>query len=175
MAVDASTTTRATFDEVVLPHLAAAHRVARWLTGNEHEAEDVVQDASLRALRYFGSFAGGNGRAWFLRIVRNTCHSRRAGLAPAGVDSFDEEQHSSQQSWRDPEAELLRVDGAKRIGRAIAALPARFRDVVVLREVEGLSYQELAEALSIPAGTVMSALFRARRALRETLGPSVSH
>jgi RNA polymerase sigma-70 factor (ECF subfamily) len=169
MLSDATLTTGASFHDVVLPHLDAAHRLARWLTRNEHDAEDAVQDASLRALRYFGTFTGGNGRAWFLRIVRNTCHVRRGRHEPAVIDEFEEDRHTVRQTSPDPETLLLRADGAERIHRAIADLPAHLREILVFREFEGLSYQELAEVLDIPAGTVMSALWRARRALREML------
>jgi len=112
-----------TFDDVVLPHLDAAHRLARWLMRNEHDAEDVVQDASLRALRYFRTFAGGDGRAWFLRIVRNTCASwyRTGGHAPTAP--FDEEQHSDPALAADPETLLLRADAAALIDRALLLNP----------------------------------------------------
>jgi RNA polymerase sigma-70 factor (ECF subfamily) len=172
MTTDALSDPGHTFDDVVLPHLGAAHRLARWLMRNDHDAEDVVQDASLRALRYFGTFTGGNGRAWFLRIVRNTCYAKR-GRQPVEIDLFDEEHHTVRQARPDPETELLRTDGIARIERAIAALPARAGEILVLRELEDLSYQELAEVLDIPAGTVMSALFRARRALRAALEPGI--
>jgi RNA polymerase sigma-70 factor (ECF subfamily) len=162
------------FDDVVLPHLGAALRLARWLTRNDHDAEDAVQDASVRALRYFRTFTGGNGRAWFLRIVRNACHSRRASPAAAGMDPFDEEHHSTTQPDADPETLLLRLDGTARIARAIGTLPSRAREILVLRELEGLSYQELADVLNIPAGTVMSALWRARRALRSALDAGIT-
>jgi len=158
-----------TFDDIVLPHLPAAYRLARWLMKNEHDAEDAVQDAALRALRYFGTFTGGNSRAWFLRIVRNTCYGRHGRQALQPADLFDEELHTGSQALPDPELQLLRTAGTARIERAIAALPSRSRDIFVLRELEGLSYQELAEVLNIPAGTVMSALWRARRALRAAL------
>jgi RNA polymerase sigma-70 factor (ECF subfamily) len=158
-----------TFDNIVLPHLPAASRLARWLMKNDHDAEDAVQDAALRAFRYFGTFAGGNGRAWFLRIVRNTCYGRHSRQTPEAVDPFDEEFHSGGQALPDPEAQLLRTAGTAQIERAIAALPSRSRDIFVLRELEGLSYQELGEVLNIPAGTVMSALWRARRAVRAAL------
>ena len=160
---------RSTFEEVVLPHLDAAHRLARWLTGNDHDAEDVVQEASLRALRYFGTFSGGNGRAWFLRIVRNLCYSRRGhGVQPA-TDVFDEEQHSDPELTIDPEALLLHEDHVVLVEDAMRELPERFRELLVLREIEGLSYQELAGVLRIPIGTVMSGLSRARQALRRSL------
>jgi len=157
------------FDDVVLPHLDAAYRLARWLMRNEHDAEDVVQEASLRAFRYFKTFTGGNGRAWFLRIVRNTCYGwRRLGL-PAAIDPFDEEQHSSARPSSDPETLLLQADDVTLIARAMRNLPDRFREVLVLRELEGLSYRELADVMGIPLGTVMSSLSRARHAFRHAL------
>ena len=160
---------RESFEEVVLPHLDAAYRLARWMMRNEHDAEDVVQEASLRAFRYFRTFAGGNGRAWFLRIVRNTCHGghRRIGTLS---DPFDEERHSTRQTDSDPEALLLRTDTADLVERAIGSLPDRFRELLTLREMEGLSYRELADVMEIPIGTVMSGLSRAREALRGALG-----
>jgi RNA polymerase sigma-70 factor (ECF subfamily) len=157
------------FDEVVLPHLDAAYRLARWLTRNEHDAEDVVQDASLRAFRYFRTFTGGNGRAWFLRIVRNTCSGWRTHGSHALTDLFDEEQHSSAQPASDPETLLLQTDDVTLIDRALSNLPDRFRELLVLRELEGLSYRELADVMGIPMGTVMSSLSRARQALRAAL------
>jgi len=158
-----------TFDDIVLPHLHAAHRLARWLTGNEHDAEDVVQEASLRAFRYFGTFAGGNGRAWFLRIVRNTSSSWRTRSLQAPTDPFDEEEHSSEQPASDPETLLLQVDDVTLIERAMSHLPDRFRELLVLREVNGLTYRELADAMGIPIGSVMSGLSRARHAFRGAL------
>jgi len=159
---------RETFDDVVLPHLDAGYRLARWLMRNEHDAEDVVQEASLRALRYFRTFAGGNGRAWFLRIVRNACHGSRRPFQ-AVTDPFDEEHHSDVQSHSDPETLLLRTTDASQVERAINSLPDRFRELLILRELEGLSYRELADVMDIPIGTVMSGLSRARDALRGVL------
>jgi RNA polymerase sigma-70 factor (ECF subfamily) len=153
-----------TFDEVVLPHLDAAYRLARWLVRNEHDAEDVVQEASLRAFRYFRTFAGGNGRAWFLRIVRNICFDRRDRFQPA-TDSFDEEQHSGAQPAADPEMLLLQTDDVRLIEQALRNLPDRFRELLVLRELEDLTYREMADVMGIPIGTVMSGLSRARQAL----------
>lgn len=158
-----------TFDQVVLPHLDAAYRLARWLVGNQHDAEDAVQDASLRALRYFQTFSGGNGRAWFLRIVRHTCYGWRNHLTAVPTELFDEEQHSGAGAGKDPEALLLQADDAELIDEALRSLPRRFRELLVLRELEGLSYQELADVLDIPIGTVMSGLSRARRAMRAAL------
>ena len=157
-----------TFDEVVLPQLAAAHRLARWLMRNEDDAEDAVQEASLRALRYFNTFSGGNSRAWFLRIVRNTCCGQGAGFR-APTDPFDEEQHSGAQPSSDPETLLLQTDDAASIARAMRRLPDRFHRLLVLRELEGRSYRELADVMEIPIGTVMSRLSRAREALRGAL------
>ena len=157
------------FDEVVLPHIDAGYRLAHWLMRNEHDAEDVVQDATLRAFRYFRTFTGGDGRAWFLRIVRNTCSGWRGHRYDALNDPFDEEQHGSVRRAFDPEALLLQTDDATLLARAMQTLPARFHRLLVLRELEGLSYQELADVMEIPIGTVMSRLSRAREALRGAL------
>jgi len=157
------------FDQVVLPHLDAAYRLARWLMRSEHDAEDVVQEASLRAIRYFRTFSGGDGRAWFLRIVRNTCWGWRAHGFRAPTDSFDEEQHSSGRPASDPETLLLQTDDVTLIARAMDSLPDRSRELLVLRELQGLSYRELADVMGLPIGTVMSGLSRARQALRSAL------
>jgi RNA polymerase sigma-70 factor (ECF subfamily) len=157
------------FDDVVLPHLDAAYRLARWLTRNKHDAEDAVQEASLRALRYFRTFSGGNGRAWFLTIVRNICSGRRGWRVDAVTDPFDEEQHHPAQPPSDPETLLLRTNDATAIARALRNLPERYHHLLVLRGVEGLSYRELADQMHIPLGTVMSRLSRARNALRAAL------
>jgi RNA polymerase sigma-70 factor (ECF subfamily) len=157
------------FDEIVLPHLDAAYRLARWLMRNEHDAEDVVQEASLRAFRYFGTFTGGNGRAWFLRIVRNTCSGWRGRSIQELTDPFDEEQHSGVRPASDPEMLLLQTSDVTLIERALSNVPDRFRELLVLRELEGLSYRELADVMGIPIGTVMSGLSRARQALRKAL------
>lgn len=157
------------FDEVVLPHLDAAYRLARWLTKNEHDAEDVVQEASLRALRYFRTFTGGNGRAWFLRIVRHTCFGRHDHRVHANSDPFDEERHSSTRRPSDPETLLLQTDDVRLIEHALSNVSDRYRELLVLRELEDLSYREVADVLGIPIGTVMSGLSRARQALRGAL------
>ena len=155
------------FEDVVLPHLDAAYRLAKWLTRNEHDAEDVVQEASLRAFRYFRTFSGGNGRAWFLRIVRNTCYGWRGHTFQERTDPFDEEQHRSDRPATDPETLLLQTDDVALIERVMSKLPARFRELLVLRELEGLSYRELADVMGVPVGTVMSGLSRARQAFRD--------
>lgn len=158
------------FDEVVLPHLDAAYRLAAWLVRNEHDAEDVVQDAALNAFRYFRTFTGGNARAWFLQIVRNACWARLRKGSEARSDPFDEEQHSGARPIsHDPEALLLHTDDVALIERAMQNLPDRFRELLVLRELEELSYRELAEVLDVPIGTIMSGLSRARQAFRIAL------
>jgi RNA polymerase sigma-70 factor (ECF subfamily) len=167
--------TGASFDEVILPHLAAAHRLARWLLRNEHDAEDVVQEALLRALRYFRTFTGGNGRAWFLRIVRNTCSGWRSRSFEAPTDPFDEEQHAGGGRASDPEALLLHADDVTLIERAMRSLPDRSRAVLVLREFDGMSYREVAQMMGIPIGTVMSSLWRARRAFRGAVDDELKH
>ena len=156
------------FDTVVVPHLDAGYRLARWIVRNEHDAEDIVQEASLRALRYFGTFTGGNGRAWFLRIVRNTCSSRLTHGLREAADLFDERQHHDDRPASSPEALLLRNDDARRVEQALQRLPPRARKLIRLRELEGLSYREIADAMEIPIGTVMSGLARARRTLQST-------
>jgi RNA polymerase sigma-70 factor (ECF subfamily) len=159
----------ARFHTIVVPHLEAGRRLARWLVRNDHDAEDAVQEASLRALRYFGTFTGGDGRAWFLRIVRNTCagwHVRRGG---AIADPFDEESHSHLRPDTTPETLLLQADDASRLARAMSHLSDRARELLRLRELEGLTYRELAAAMDIPMGTVMSGLARARNSLRTAL------
>jgi RNA polymerase sigma-70 factor, ECF subfamily len=158
------------FDTVVLPHLAAAHRLARWLVRNKEDAEDAVQEASLRAFRYFRTFSGGDGRAWFLRIVRHTCYGWGDRDYQRVTDPFDEEQHSYGQARLDPEALVLQTDAGRSIARALSRLPAHLHQVLVLRELDGLSYREVAQVVGIPIGTVMSRLSRGRESLRDALG-----
>jgi RNA polymerase sigma-70 factor (ECF subfamily) len=167
-AADASTAT--SFDSVVVPHLGDAYRLARWLTGNDADAEDAVQEASLRAFRYFRTFAGGNGRAWFLSIVRNTCRNSRQRTGRAPTEPFEEARHGGAGDGRDPESLLLQADHAVVIARALKTLPGRYRELLVRRELKGLSYRELSAEMGIPMGTVMSGLSRARRAFRGALG-----
>jgi RNA polymerase sigma-70 factor (ECF subfamily) len=157
------------FEEVVLPHLDAAYRLASWLTRNAHDAEDAVQEALLRACRYFGTFTGGNGRAWLLKIVRHTCFALRSRRSKGPVEPFEEERHSDTQGARDPETLVLQSEDLRLIERAMRSLPVRSRELLVLREVEGLSYRELAAVLGIPVGTVMSSLSRARHAFRRAM------
>ena len=157
------------FDDVVLPHLDAACRLARWLMRNEQDADDAVQEASLRAWRYFPTFKGGSGRAWFLRIVRNVCNDSRTQRGRAPADPFDEERHSGAGAAADPEALLLQRATAAAIDEAIDHLPERLRKLLVLRELDGLSYREMADVTGVPIGSVMSGLSRARQACRGRL------
>lgn len=157
------------FADVVLPHLDAAYNLARWLAWNEDDAEDVVQEACVRALRYFRTFSGGNSRAWFLRIVRNTCYSWYHHSQRPPVEVFDEDVHSGSQLTMNPETLTLQAADAALIEHAMRDLPDRVRELLVLRELEGLSYQELADVMGVPIGTVMSGLSRARLAFRRSL------
>jgi RNA polymerase sigma-70 factor (ECF subfamily) len=157
------------FEEIVLPHQRAALRLARWMMRNDYDAEDVVQEALLRAVRYFRTFAGGNGRAWFLRIVRNTGLGWRGRRDQPLAEPFDENRHGSPRSESDPEARLRHAEDVAVIERAMSRLPERYRELLVLRELQGLSYQEVAAVMGIPMGTVMSGLSRARRAFRRAL------
>jgi RNA polymerase sigma factor (sigma-70 family) len=162
------------FEQVVLPHLNAAHNLARWLVGDATLAEDVVQDAALRALSYFGSYRGGDGRAWLLRIVRNAAYGALAARRRSGAASLDDAgltadgESTARQiadPADDPEAALVRREGFARLDQALAALPAELRECLVLRELEELSYKEVAHVTGVPIGTVMSRLWRARQAL----------
>jgi RNA polymerase sigma-70 factor (ECF subfamily) len=151
------------FNEVILPHLDAAHNLARWLVRGSGDADDVVQEACLRAFRYFGTFRGGNARAWLLSIVRTTAFRwLRKHRAQQLATEFNEQIHSEGCEAFDPEAELLRRADAQLLEQAMHHLPHRLREILVLRELEGLSYREIAEVVGIPTGTVMSSLFRAR-------------
>jgi RNA polymerase sigma factor (sigma-70 family) len=161
------------FEEVVLPHLDAAFNYARWLTKNDADAEDVVQDAYLRALRFFSSLRGEDARAWLLTIVRNTWYGRfprRAGSTVMTV-AGEEEDHRADASL-DPEAQMIQQQTVGQVRRALETLPTDFREVLVLRELEGLSYKEIAAIVGIPLGTVMSRLARARERLAGVLATS---
>jgi RNA polymerase sigma-70 factor (ECF subfamily) len=158
------------FELVVLPHLDAAYNLARWLIRSPADAEDVVQEACLRALRFFDGFRGGDSRAWLLKIVRNTCYSWVRKNRPTELsDEFDETVHSTEVLGEDAEAKLVSRANSEQVRKALEALPAGFREVLVLREIEELSYKEISDITGVPMGTVMSSLSRARRRLREEL------
>jgi RNA polymerase sigma factor (sigma-70 family) len=162
------------FAQIALPHLDAAFNLARWLTRDHHFAEDVVQEAYLRAFKFIGTFRGGDGKAWLLTIVRNTFLSLRKQNHPEHPhEPFDEDVHdvpveAGTQSG-DPQALLIRNADGRLVGEAMEALPAQFREVLVLREIEELSYKEIAMVTNMPIGTVMSRLARARALLRGQL------
>ena len=155
------------FEQIVLPHLDAAYNLARWLTRNDQDAEDVVQEACLRAFRFFAGFYGGDSRAWLLTIVRNTCYSwLRHNRAHELTTPFDEAIHDVECEGLNPEALLLHQADQQQLRQALEALPVESREVIVLRELEGLSYKEIGAIADIPLGTVMSRLARGRKRLQ---------
>ena len=167
----------ARFRSAVLPHLGDAYALARWITGNRADAEDVVQDACLRAFRAIGSFSDGDGRAWVLTIVRNTAYTWLAKNRPAAEVAMDDleavetaQAVSGDAEAMTPEATLIAEADAARLTAAIAALPTPFREALVLRDVQGLGYREIAEVTGVPIGTVMSRLARGRGRLIATIG-----
>ena len=161
---------RRRFEEVALPHLDAAYSLARWLTRNDQDAEDVVQEAFVRALRFIDGFHGSEGRAWLLAIVRNTCFSWMEKNRPAHMQPFDDDiLEIPAQLAAGPESSAERAANATALHRAIAALPLALREALVLRELEELSYREIARIAEVPIGTVMSRLSRARALLARFL------
>ena len=153
-----------------IAHLDAAYNLARWLMHDETEAEDMVQEAYVRVASHFGSFRGGDGRAWLLTIVRNSCYDRlrQKGVSDRNTD-FDEEVHSAGRQTPNPETALLLAERSELVNRSLAGLPPEYREVLILRELEQLSYREIADIAGIPLGTVMSRISRARQLLQRTL------
>jgi len=161
----------ARFELSVVPHMGAAYNLARWLTRNDHDAEDVVQEACLRAFRFFDGFHGGDGRTWLLAIVRNTCYTWLQQNRKPSV-ALEEDMPELDSSRSNPEALLLRGIDGQSLRAALEDLPAEFREAIVLRELEGLSYKEIGAVTGVPMGTVMSRLARARARLEKALsGP----
>ncbi len=161
------------FEECILPHLNAAYNLARWLTRNEDDAQDVVQEAYLRAFRFFDGYKGGDGKAWLMAVVRNTFitwrrHEKRTSIG----EPFDESAHSLKRQAANQEEKL--VDSSRRtiLRDCIEMLPLDFREVIVMRELEEMSYRQISEVASLPVGTVMSRLSRARKRLEECAGAS---
>ncbi len=155
---------------LLVAQLDAAYNLARWLMRNETEAEDVVQDAYLRAISHFAGFRGGDGRAWLLTIVRNSCYDRlKQKAASCQNTDFDEAVHSAGRQNPNPETALLLAERTELLKTSLAELPAQYREVLVLRELEQLSYREIANIAGIPLGTVMSRLSRARQQLEQVL------
>ncbi len=158
--------TRTRFETLVLPLMNDAYNLARWLMKNQEDAEDTVQESYLRAFRFFASFQGTNFRAWFLQIVRNTCYSALGARKLRGKEvSLEEEADEIEDDSPLPPVSLARKATVETVREAIAALPVEFREAVVLRELEGLSYKEISEVTEVPIGTVMSRLARARHQL----------
>ena len=163
-------TTRTRFEDTVVPHLNAAYNLARWLTHNDQDAADVVQEAYLRAWKFFGSFHGGESRPWLLTIVRRTCYTwLQHNRPPEEVTAFDDERHSVASEVANPETLLLQRVQAQELRHALEALPMEFREVIILRELEDCSYKEIAAIIDVPLGTVMSRLARARQRLQHWL------
>ncbi len=162
------------FEALMLPHLDAAHNLAKWLLRDEHDAQDVVQEAFLRAFRSFSGFHGSDGRAWLLRIVRNTSYTLlKKNRATDLTTPFDEEIHASGHESVSPATILEQSEDVELIRGAMEELPAEFREILALRHQEGLSYKEIADIAQIPPGTVMSRLARARARLKECLAARI--
>jgi RNA polymerase sigma-70 factor (ECF subfamily) len=160
----------ARFEQAILPHLDAAYNLARWLTRNEQDAQDMVQEAYLRAFKFFDSFHGVDGRAWLFTIVRNTCYTwLHQNRADEKRTAFDEEIHTIDSETFNPATLALRSADHQILTRALDELPVEFREVVVLRDLEGFSYKEIADIANVPTGTVMSRLARARERLKKIL------
>ena len=156
------------FEQVVLPHLDAAYNLARWLAGNDHDAADIAQEACVRALRYLGGYRGGDARSWLLTIVRNTAFTWLKKNRSAALVSIDDEQFAEIEDSTGSAGAFLSAD-KDALRAALEALPLEFREALVLRELEGLSYKEIADVAGVPVGTVMSRLARGRRQLQASL------
>jgi len=158
------------FEQAVMPHLDAAYNLARWLMRNEQDAQDVAQEAYLRAFRFFPGFRGGDARAWLMKIVRNTCYTWLHTNRPLQeAMEFDENLLPPETCALNPEEAVLQNDSNTLVRKAMEKLPPNFREVLILRELEGMSYREIADITGMPAGTVMSSLSRARVRLRQIL------
>jgi RNA polymerase sigma-70 factor (ECF subfamily) len=165
------------FERLAMPHLDAAYNLARWMTHNDHDAQDVVQDALVRAMRYFQGFRGEGARAWLLQIVRHTCYSWLKENRPVEKVMLDDDDDDALQaiaapSDDEPPSIAMRKADREQINAAIASLPVAYREVLVLRELEELSYADIARIAEIPVGTVMSRLARARGLMRAALTPT---
>jgi RNA polymerase sigma-70 factor (ECF subfamily) len=180
---DEDNNARAQFEAMAMPHLDAAYNLARWLTRNEHDADDLVQNAYLRAFRFAGGFRGGDARAWLLTIVRNTYYTSLRDGQPQNADiSFDEELHggagahdeNDAHADMDPARIAARRDTSRTVNQALEQLPQAFREVLVLKEIDDLSYKQIAQVAEIPIGTVMSRLARARKMLLACLRPELA-
>jgi RNA polymerase sigma-70 factor (ECF subfamily) len=164
----------ARFEQSIMPHMDAAYNLARWLSSNDSDAQDIVQEACLRAFKFFGGFRGGNSRAWLLRIVRNAFYDwLKRNRGELTSEPFDDELHDAADETQSPDALLIEKADHELLHKAIASLPVEFREILVLRELEGFSYREISEVANIPLGTVMSRLARGREQLRSLLVASL--
>lgn len=156
------------FEQTILPHLDAAYNLARWLTGNEHDARDIVQESFLRAFKFFGRYRGGDARSWVLAIVRNTAYTSlrkretREQFLESEIENLEDPSPNAEQI-------LERAADIQTVRAAIAQLPTEFREVIVLREMENFSYKDIADLVGVPIGTVMSRLSRGRRELQRII------
>ena len=157
-------------DHDLVSHVDAAYNLARWLTGTREDAQDVVQEAFVQAIAHGHRVRGSDGRAWLLAIVRNGCYTLHRRRRVRAAEDFDEARHSDATASVSPEASAIARETSERVRRAVAALPPEFREAIVLREFEGLSYKEMASVIDAPIGTVMSRLSRARALLHVSLG-----
>jgi len=155
------------FEQTIVPHLNAAYNLARWLTRNQHDAEDLVQEAYLRAFRFFDGFQGGDGKAWLLSVVRNTCLTW-LGKKGDAVE-FNEQVHASASPPADAESAMIRNSKIDSLRDCVEALPVEYREIIIMRELEELSYRQISEAAGIPIGTVMSRLSRGRERLLDCM------
>jgi RNA polymerase sigma-70 factor (ECF subfamily) len=161
---------QAQFEQTILPHINAAFNLAHWMIRNDQDAEDIVQESYLRAYKYFSSYQGGDSRSWLLTIVRNTCYTWLHENQAKGLTvDLDEEISSAEIDGDDPEQRLQIKADQESVTHALEELPAAFRELIVLRELEGMSYKEIALIAGVPIGTVMSRLARARQRLKECL------
>jgi len=155
------------FEEVILPHLNAAHNLARWLMRNDQDAQDVVQESYLRAFRFFDSFRGGDGKSWLLAVVRNTCFTWRRHEKRSTQEPFDEVTHSANVHEPNQEDALVESSKMRVLRDCIEMLPPDFREIIVMRELEEMSYRQISDVACVPVGTVMSRLSRARKRLEK--------
>ena len=160
------------FEQLMLPHMTAAYNLARWLTRQEQDASDVTQEAMVRAFTFFKGYHGGDARAWLLTIVRNTCYTwLRKNRSHEVTTSFDLDLHDTEDPAASPEQVAVQTADQELLRKAFAEIPLEYREVLVLRELEGLSYREICGVTDLPMGTVMSRLSRARSRLQRVLQP----
>lgn len=165
----------AQFEAIALPHFGAAYNLARWLVRDDHDAEDVVQEAYMRAFRFFGGYRGGDSRSWLLTIVRNTCYTwLQQNSSRELTEPIDDKLDEVGISTENPETRLLQTLDAQRVRQALEELPIEFREVLIMREMEDLSYKQISTIADLPIGTVMSRLARGRKRLRELLVSRIS-